>query len=415
MLTSGFFEKVRDKAAELAVEDYSRKSTSDLQAIVHDTNSPHFLGSIAEQVLEDRGITTHEVDSVTSESSSNDSKELAFRFTGNVGEYFRIWVVNVFLTIVTLGIYSAWAKVRTKRYFYGNTVLDGSPLDYDAKPTAILKGRLIAVAVIAVYLVTINYYPGTEPFFVLAFFILLPWLLVKAFAFRARYSSYRNVRFGFVGTYGGAAAVLLGRGLIAVLTFGLAYPWFVAHRIGFFVRHTRFGTTPLSFEIDWGDFFVAYVGASLLALAITIPGFAAITSVMGNLDVSGEAEQGSIAGVVALLNLGVVGIVYLVFNGYLKAAVTNIVFQHTAIGDHRFESTLQAAKMIWLYLSNAVAIVCSIGLLVPWARIRIARYRADHLTLLAASDLDGFAAEERQKTAAAGEELSEVLDVDVGI
>jgi Zn-dependent protease with chaperone function len=34
--------------------------------------------------------------------------------------------VNLFLTIVTLGIYPAWAKVRKKRYLYGNTwVADG--------------------------------------------------------------------------------------------------------------------------------------------------------------------------------------------------------------------------------------------------------------------------------------------------
>lgn len=43
-----------------------------------------------------------------------------FRFTGNGREYFRIWIVNTLLTILTLGIYSAWAKVRKKRYIYGN-------------------------------------------------------------------------------------------------------------------------------------------------------------------------------------------------------------------------------------------------------------------------------------------------------
>ena len=34
------------------------------------------------------------------------------RFVGTGSEYFRIWIVNLLLTIVTLGIYSAWAKVR---------------------------------------------------------------------------------------------------------------------------------------------------------------------------------------------------------------------------------------------------------------------------------------------------------------
>ena len=43
------------------------------------------------------------------------------KFHGDGGNYFAIWLVNIFLSVITLGIYSAWAKVRTYRYFYGNT------------------------------------------------------------------------------------------------------------------------------------------------------------------------------------------------------------------------------------------------------------------------------------------------------
>lgn len=50
---------------------------------------------------------------------------LRVRFCGSGSEYFRIWIVNLLLTIVTLGIYSAWAKVRTLQYFYRNTQLGG--------------------------------------------------------------------------------------------------------------------------------------------------------------------------------------------------------------------------------------------------------------------------------------------------
>ena len=42
-------------------------------------------------------------------------------FRGDPKEYFRIWIVNLALTILTLGIYSAWAKVRKQRYFYLST------------------------------------------------------------------------------------------------------------------------------------------------------------------------------------------------------------------------------------------------------------------------------------------------------
>ena len=71
--------------------------------------------------------------------------------------------------------------------------------------------------------------------------------------------------------------------------------------------------------------------------------------------------------------------------------------------------------MLWLYLSNAIAILVSLGLLVPWASVRMARYRVDNLELLAAGDLDDFVAIEQEKVGAAGEEISEFFDVDVGI
>ncbi|HAG47009.1 MAG TPA: DUF898 domain-containing protein, partial [Gammaproteobacteria bacterium] len=73
------------------------------------------------------------------------SSEMPVEFTGSGGEYFRIWIVNLVLTILTLGIYSAWAKVRTKRYFYRNTIIGGSPFEYHARPIQILKGRAIVV------------------------------------------------------------------------------------------------------------------------------------------------------------------------------------------------------------------------------------------------------------------------------
>lgn len=50
------------------------------------------------------------------------AQTLPFRFTGTARQYFGIWIVNLLLTLLTLGVYAARAKVRTKRYFYGNTI-----------------------------------------------------------------------------------------------------------------------------------------------------------------------------------------------------------------------------------------------------------------------------------------------------
>jgi len=80
-------------------------------------------------------------------------------FTGSAGEYFRIWIVNLFFTLITLGIYSAWAKVRKKKYFYGNTRFDGQTFDYFGQPVAILKGRIVAFIAFVIYAFVGELYP----------------------------------------------------------------------------------------------------------------------------------------------------------------------------------------------------------------------------------------------------------------
>ena len=73
-------------------------------------------------------------------------RTLAFSFAGTGGEYFGIWMVNTLLKIMTCGIYSAWAKVRKRSYFYGSTTLHGEPFTYLADPLTIFKGWLIGAA-----------------------------------------------------------------------------------------------------------------------------------------------------------------------------------------------------------------------------------------------------------------------------
>ena len=50
-------------------------------------------------------------------------------FVGSATEYFHIWVVNTLLSLLTLGIWSAWATVRNRRYLYGNTEFAGNRFD----------------------------------------------------------------------------------------------------------------------------------------------------------------------------------------------------------------------------------------------------------------------------------------------
>ncbi len=346
-----------------------------------------------------------------------------FEFTGNGWEYFKIWIVNVVLTILTLGIYSAWAKVRNKRYFYGNTRLEGSTFDYLASPISILKGRLIAVAVVAVFIVAVSIQPLAEPVFWLLFLIALPWLVVRAMTFNARNSAYRNIRFNFDSNYGEAAKVFIGWLLLTLVTLGLAAPHMIYKQKQFMISNSEFGQTPFSFSARSGQFYSIYLKAIgilvLMVIAFSVisgvigAGMAQAMSPTGAEPVPGEPTPAMMMAI--FLPMLFLLPVYMWLGAYIQASVANVVFNHSQPGEHRLVSTLRTGPLFWIYLSNMLAIVVSLGLLIPWAKVRLARYRLENLSMAVDGNLDDFLAAEQSRTSATGEELADVFDVDLGL
>jgi len=114
---------------------------------------------------------------------------LGFEFRGDGMEYFKIWIVNILLTILTLGIYSAWATVRNNRYFYSNLYLDDNNFRYLAEPIQILKGRLIAIAALVVFTVTLQIAPMVGLGLMLLLLIAIPYFVNQSLAFNNRMSA----------------------------------------------------------------------------------------------------------------------------------------------------------------------------------------------------------------------------------
>ena len=72
-------------------------------------------------------------------------------FTGSGREYFRVWIVNLLLSIVTLGLYTPWARRRTAQYFFGHTLVAGSPLEFTAQQRRMVVGFLVVVLLTLAY------------------------------------------------------------------------------------------------------------------------------------------------------------------------------------------------------------------------------------------------------------------------
>ncbi len=337
-----------------------------------------------------------------------------FAFTGSGGEYFRIWIVNLLLSIVTLGIYSAWAKVRRLRYFYGHTSLDGNAFGYHAPPIAILKGRLIAYAVVIVLAVLSEVAPLAASALYLPIAVLVPIIVVRSFRFRAANSSYRGIRFGFDGLDTDAYSVFLFWPITVALSLGLTYPYVTKRQREFFVGDSRYGRSLFGLEMPTGEVYRIYILAALaLLLWFGVATMTFLSAIVrrgnGPLDPEAMSGPGVLAGV-ALLYAGI-GVTVVV----VRTAFENLVWNHTLIETHRFESRLRPGYMLWLYATNILLIVSTLGLFVPWARIRLARYRAQSLTLLPGGPLTSAALDGGLDAAATGAELSDAMDLDFGL
>jgi len=350
-------------------------------------------------------------------SVAGSEKRHAVEFTAHAGEYFRIWIVNLALTIVTLGIYSAWAKVRKRRYFYGHTRIDGESFEYRGNPLAILKGRLIAVALFAVFYAIGHY----APLYIWAVYLVLlffgPWLVVRSLAFNAYNTAYRNVRFAFSGTYATCLGLVLGYGLLTLVTLGLGFPFLRRRLVQFAAVSHSYGRTRFALDEGFKKTFVrpyfVVIGVSVL-LGVMLAAFFAVMIV-----VAGAPKPG--AGVPAWMSTamiaGVVAFYALLFLqiGYIKARTVNAVWNHLSVGPMRFESVLRARDLIWLYFSNFVAVVLTVGLATPWAAVRSMRYRVSKTTAITSDPLDGFAQAEAQRVNVAGEEMADFFDIDIAL
>ncbi|MBI5889124.1 MAG: DUF898 domain-containing protein [Nitrosomonadales bacterium] len=337
-------------------------------------------------------------------------QEHSFEFSGKGWEYFKIWIVNLVLTILTLGIYSAWAKVRRLQYFYRNTRLAGASFDYHGQPKAILKGRVIAFGLFLLYNVTLKLNPILGLAVGLVLVVVMPWLLMRSLRFKLYNSSYRGLRFGFVGKAGGAYGAFLGYPVLAVLTFYLLAP--LAHqRIKRYqLDNSRFGNTAFKFNGSVKGFYLIYLSA-LVAMIGTV--LLVVTLAMMSATGAGKEAMAAAFAAVGPVVLLIMVAAILVISSLFIAYMQNLVWGNTEVGAHRIFSHVSARRLLWIRVSNFIGIVLTLGLFTPFATIRMLRLQLESMGVAVSGDLSDFVAGQQQQASATGEETAEMFDVDI--
>jgi uncharacterized membrane protein YjgN (DUF898 family) len=387
-------------------------------------------------------------------------------FEGHGGEYFKIWIVNILLVLVTLGIYYPWAKVRTQRYFYANTVLDGRSFDYHATGKQLLVGYLIAMALFILYIVIQQIAPIIGGLLSLGLLVAIPWIIWRSLMFNMRMTSFSNVRFGFDGTLGQAYVNYLLLPILLFVTFyGAIIGLFVSIRmdaglmVGFVVfilllalslflaafiakKNTlysiggyRFGQGQFASTVETSGFLKIYlktvfVGGLILISAVAI--LAAITyytigfemlkgllSGVGVLLAEGEdnSQKEALLGIIFLVVYVSLIIITLIITAFMVTRQRAYVLSNTTLDkDIGFNSTLKARPFAWVLITNLFITIFTLGLALPWCAVRVSRLITENTQVYAEDNaFNQYISQKENEQSPLGEQIGDAFDVDVGV
>lgn len=328
-------------------------------------------------------------------------------FTGSGKEYFRIWIVNLCLTIATFGIYSAWAKVRRLQYFDRNTQLSGAVFNFHGDPVAILRGRLIAVVLLFAYHYVFQLSKTIGILVVACMLLGMPMMLRSAQRFRLRNTSYRGLRFNFFGSMTGAyltylpvVTVFLLPGLIGALyphrplwisvsLLGyLTWPWLHANMKRYQHGNFSYGTLQSDCTLKRSAFISTYVvaGFFMLGVAVVVGIASGVGVAIYQHIIASNADpllrsQFFVTALVAIAALLFAYFAYLVCGPFVQATIWNKVWSSTSLTELTINSAVPRWKYLKLQSVNVILTLLTLGLYRPFAVVRAYQFRLKHVQI----------------------------------
>ncbi len=390
----------------------------------------------------------------------------ALQFEGSGLEYFKIWIVNILLIIVTLGMYYPWAKVRTNRYFYANSTLEGRNFEYHATGKQLFIGYLISMVLFIAYSAMSKTMPIGSLLLLVAFFLALPWIIWRSMRFRMRMSSYSNVRFGFVGTVGQAYINYLLFPLIFMLAYALPllaftigpiflpsifplpsiFKWIIIiaapllmfymyvlikyRGTNYMVNGSRYGQGHFNVDLDFKTFaiiLVKAIGLSLIAVSLLgalLWGLASVTVGQDNIKaffspftdpakkrILMEAMLPFVVGAYALLIP-----TFMAISAYIMTRQRTYIYANSTLdGKISFASTLKARSLAWVNISNLLLVIVTLGFGSAWAKVRLARLMQENTLVDTSAGFDDYLTHKQAEEGSIGDQIGDAFDVDVGI
>ena len=325
------------------------------------------------------------------------------RHAGRSGELFVIFLVNLALSILTLGIYRFWGRTRIRRYVWSQTGLLGEPLEYTGRGVELFLGFLFALVLIYGPIVGLYFGLGVELpdsgeelgraklntlilFFaivLLATPILMLFYYVALFAayrYRIGRTSWLGIRGGMEGSAWRYGFLGLGLGFLNVLTLGWTKPWADSVVFKYRLGRTWFGNGKFDSLLDaeglYKSYALAWIGTAVAVAAM----FGALFSIgQGLFTDHGQPESPFLFQAIAIAIELTPLIVYQLLICAYKAALVRNIARTLSYGSVRFRANVTFGDVFRLRIPNILLMAFTLGLAYPYVVLRTARFIARHV------------------------------------
>jgi uncharacterized membrane protein YjgN (DUF898 family) len=335
-------------------------------------------------------------------------------FDGRGGELFVVYIVNILLTLVTLGIYRFWGKTRIRQYVWSHLRYEGDAFEYTGTGLELFLGFLIVVLVVvlpvaglafaAVFLLgPDSIWSSLVPLILyLGFFCLFPIAIYRAYRYRLSRSLWRGIRFGLTGKATTYALKFVGYLFLQVITLGLASPFTTIRLYEYLINNIWMGSGRFSFEASWKPLMRPYLmfWGGLVATGISY-GVLMTSATLGG--------SGATAGIAGFL-LFVFGIATLYLSYRYAAATYRHVVPNIKFGDVRFSTSVGAGPLFGLLFGNLMLLIFTFGLAFPWTITRIMNFLVKNLDIHGEPDFEKIS-QSTEEMPTYGEGLAEAFDI----
>lgn len=315
--------------------------------------------------------------------SNKHDRPVLFMYHGKGSELAIILLKNLFLTLLTVGIYYPWGITEVRRYLWTHTSLDGQRFEYTGTGLELFKGLLKVLSVYLAYFLSFSYLKTAAPgytilltvLFGLFVIIMLPLVVFSAHRYKASRTRFRGLHFSVNRSQGIRMVQRFYQDFIlTVLSLGIYAPvtYFNIHKN--LVKATLYGDEPFVHTGEASrDWFI-----SITNIALTLASF--------NLFAPWA------------------------FVRQLRYRLSQIQFSNA-----RFSTRMNGLETLFVFMGCAILTAVTLGFAAPWVKSILAGYMINRLDMHGSVDYLSIAAKARSSQNATGDAGDDLIGMELAL